>query len=51
MQTFLIQAIQGRNGRFNDYYVRGRTVEAAIKKAMPLAKRDGFDLRWTRFVA
>lgn len=49
--TYMIQAIQGRDGRFEDYYVEARSVAQAIGKARRLAKKDDFDLRWTRFVA
>jgi hypothetical protein len=49
--TWMIQAIQGRNGRFMDFYVEAKTEAAAIRKATALAKAQGFDLRWTRFVA
>jgi len=50
-ETYMIQAIQGRSGRFQDFYVKATSVERAIAKATPLAKAAGFDIRWTRFVA
>jgi hypothetical protein len=47
----MIQAIQGRNGRFEDFYVEAKSEAEALRKARPLAKAAGFDLAWTRFVA
>lgn len=51
MTTWMIQAIQGRNGRFMDFYVEARSEQEAIRKTQSLAKAQGFDLSWTRFVA
>ena len=50
MQVWMVQVIEGRNGRFDDFYVEARNEAGAIRKAMPLAHAAGFDLRWTRFV-
>ena len=47
MQTFMVQVIEGRNGRFEDLYVEARTDAEAIRKARKLTT---IDLRWARFI-